>query len=174
VIGTILPGSGIDLVNDMSGLPDERNARLCAQAGVSLLIMHSVGEPKVPHLAQQWDDIMGELDSFFDEKITLAEKAGLDPEAILIDPGIDFAKQREDNLTIFRELGRLRRFSVPVLVPVSRKTVIGEVLELPDPVDRDAGTVACITACMERGAEIFRVHDVSAAWQTVKAIHPLA
>ena len=174
VIKAILPGSRIDLVNDMGGLPDDRNARLCAQAGVSLLIMHSVGEPKVPHLTQQWDDIMGELDRFFDEKITLAEKAGLDPEAILIDPGIDFAKQREDNLTIFRELGRLRKFSVPVLVPVSRKTVIGAVLGLPDPMERDAGTVACITACMERGAEIFRVHDVSAAWQTVKAMQSLA
>jgi dihydropteroate synthase len=59
------------------------------------------------------------------------------------------------------------------LVPVSRKTVIGEVLGLPDPTERDAGTVACISAAMNRGAQIFRVHQVAAAWQAVKVLHAL-
>lgn len=170
VIAAILNSGGIDLINDMSGLPDDRNARLCAEAGVSLLIMHSVGEPKIPHVTQQWEDIMGALDAFFTEKLALAEAAGLPRQAIVIDPGIDFAKQRGDNLTVYRELGRLRKFGLPVLVPVSRKTVIGEVLDLPEPTDRDAGTVACITASVMRGAEIFRVHNVPATWQTVKTL----
>ncbi len=87
-----------------------------------------------------------------------------------LDPGIDFAKQREDNLTVFRELGRLQEFGRPVLVPASRKTVIGEVLGLTNPSDRDAGTIACISAAMNRGAQIFRVHHVEAAWQAVKAL----
>ncbi len=171
VIREILPGGGIDLVNDMSGLPDALNAELCAAAGVALLIMHSVGEPKIPHLTQRWDDIMAELEGFFTEKIALAEAAGLSRQSIILDPGIDFAKQRDDNLTIYRELRRLEKTGLPILVPVSRKTVIGEVLDLPEPTGRDAGTVACITAAMERGAHIFRVHDVPAAWQTVKLMH---
>jgi dihydropteroate synthase len=170
VIEAILPGGLIELVNDMSGLPNDRNARLCAQSGASLLIMHSVGEPKVPHLTQQWPDIVGELDRFFSEKLDLAQAAGLPLESIILDPGIDFAKQRDDNLTVYRELAGLQKFSRPVLVPVSRKTVIGEVLGLPQPTDRDAGTVACMTASMIRGAEIFRVHNVPAAWQTVKTL----
>ncbi|MFT4176231.1 MAG: dihydropteroate synthase [Luteolibacter sp.] len=173
VIAEILPQGGIEIVNDMGGLPDARNAELCADAGVALLIMHSVGEPKVPHFHQRWEDVMGEMERFFEEKLKLVRTAGLPADAVILDPGIDFAKQQEDNLTVYRELGRLQAFGRPVLVPVSRKTVIGEVLDLPNPADRDAGTIACITAAMMRGAQIFRVHEVDAAWQAVKMVDAL-
>ncbi|MCB1131094.1 MAG: dihydropteroate synthase, partial [Verrucomicrobiae bacterium] len=93
--------------------------------------------------------------------------------SVVLDPGIDFAKQRDDNLQVYRELGRLTRFGRPLLVPVSRKTVIGEVLGIDDPRERDAGTIACIAAAMERGGSIFRVHNVEAAWQSVKTLHAL-
>lgn len=170
VVESILKSGNVELLNDMGALPDGRNARHCAAHGAALLIMHSVGEPKIPHFQQQWTDVMGAMERFFEEKIALATAAGLPGEAIVLDPGIDFAKQREDNLTIYRELERLRRFGRPLLVPVSRKTVIGEVLDLPDPTTRDAGTIACISAAMSRGAHIFRVHDVEAAWQAVKML----
>jgi dihydropteroate synthase len=173
VVEPVLASEKIEILNDMSALPDDRNARLCANAGTALLIMHSVGEPKVPHFHQGWDDVMGAMERFFKEKITLAKTAGVNLESLILDPGIDFAKQRADNLTVYRELEGLQRFGCPVLVPVSRKTVIGEVLEQPDPADRDAGTVACIAASMRRGAQIFRVHNVAAAWQTVKTLHAL-
>lgn len=173
VIREVLPAGNIGLVNDMSGLPTDENARLCADAGVSLLVMHSVGEPKVPHLHQQWDDVLGAMERFFEEKLRITREAGLPDEAVVLDPGIDFAKQRDDNLRVYQGLDRFRRFGCPVLVPVSRKTVIGEVLDLPDPNDRDAGTVACISASMTRGAQMFRVHNVAAAWQTVKTLHAL-
>lgn len=172
-VAGILTSGKVELINDMSALPDDRNARHCAEHHAALLIMHSVGEPKIPHLTQRWDDVMAEMDRFFSEKIALATAAGLPADAIVLDPGIDFAKQREDNLTIYRELARLREFSTPVLVPVSRKTVIGEVLGLTDPLDRDPGTVACISACMNRGAGIFRVHHVTAAWETVRTLQAL-
>jgi len=170
VVEAVLQLGHVEIINDMGALPDDRNARSCAAHGAALLIMHSVGEPKIPHFSQQWADVMGEMGKFFDEKISLALAAGLPEDALILDPGIDFAKQREHNLTIYRELGRLQKFGKPVLVPVSRKTVIGEVLDLPDPLDRDAGTVACISATMLRGAQIFRVHDVAAAWQAVKVL----
>ena len=169
VVGKVLP-MGVELLNDMSGLPDERNAKRCAAHGASLLIMHSVGEPKVPHLSQQWPDVMGSMERFFSEKIDMAVKAGVARDAIVLDPGIDFAKQREDNLEVYRDLDRLQRFERPLLVPVSRKTVIGEVLDQPEPTERDAGTVACISAAVRRGAQMLRVHDVRAAWQTVKVL----
>lgn len=172
VVERILPEGG-DILNDISALPTADNARHCARHGVSLLIMHSVGQPKVAHTHVGYDDIMGELDRFFEEKIHLALNAGLQPEHLILDPGIDFAKQRDDNLTIYRELGRLGRFALPILLPISRKTVIGQVLELPNPLDRDAGTVACLVAGMRRGAHLFRVHEVRAAWQAAKVIHAL-
>jgi dihydropteroate synthase len=173
VVEGILRMGKVELVNDMGALPDDRNARQCALHGAALLIMHSVGEPKIPHLHQQWDDVMGAMEQFFEEKLALASAAGLSDDAVILDPGIDFAKQRDDNLTVYRDLERLQRFDRPVLVPVSRKTVIGDVLNLPDPKDRDAGTIACISASMTRGAQIFRVHNVDAAWQAVKALHAL-
>lgn len=169
VIEAVLPYGG-DLINDISALPDATNARLCAEHGASLLIMHSIGQPKVPHTHIGYDNILDTMVSFFDEKLALAEVAGLSPEHIILDPGIDFAKQREDNLTLYRHADELQRWGRPVLLPVSRKTVIGQVLDLPQAVDRDAGTVACIAAGLRRGSQIFRVHHVKAAAQAVKVL----
>ncbi|MEA3208945.1 MAG: dihydropteroate synthase [Chthoniobacter sp.] len=162
--------AGGHLLNDLGALPDGQNARICAETGAALLIMHSVGQPKVPHTHVVYPDIMARLDEFFAEKIALAEAAGLAREALVLDPGIDFAKQCADNLRIYRELHRLTKFERPILLPVSRKTVIGEVLGIAAPAQRDAGTVACIVQGMLRGAAIFRVHNVRAAVQTVRMI----
>jgi len=160
---------GGDILNDISGLTTDENARLCADQGAALVIMHSVGKPKVPHTHIAYDDVMLRISAFFDEKIEAATTAGLPRESLILDPGIDFAKQRDDNLRIYRELAAFHSFERPLLVPVSRKTVIGEVLGLPAP-ERDAATVACIVAAQLRGAHIFRVHNVRAAAQAVRMI----
>ena len=162
--------AGGHILNDIGALPTDENARVCADTGAALLIMHSVGVPKVAHTHVGYDDVMARLDDFFAEKIALAERAGVSRDALILDPGIDFAKQRGDNLRIFRELDRLAKFERPILLPVSRKTVIGDVLSLANPADRDAGTVACIVPGMLRGAAIFRVHHVRAAAQAVRMI----
>jgi len=169
VISAVLPHGG-DLINDISALPDATNAQHCADHGASLLIMHSIGQPKVPHTHVAYEDILETLETFFDEKMALALSAGLKAEQIILDPGIDFAKQREDNLTIYRHADRLLKWGRPVLLPVSRKTVIGQVLDLPQATDRDAGTIACIAAGMRRGSQIFRVHQVRAAAQAIKVL----
>ncbi len=169
VIQAVLPHGG-DIINDISALPNDTNAKLCARHGASLLIMHSVGKPKVPHTHVQYADILETLEAFFEEKIALAVRSGLSLEHLILDPGIDFAKQREDNLTIYRHADRLQKWGLPVLLPVSRKTVIGQVLDLPQATDRDAGTLACISAGMQRGAQIYRVHNVKAAAQAVKVL----
>lgn len=162
--------AGGDILNDIGALPTDENARICAATGAALLIMHSIGVPKVAHTHVGYDDVIARLDAFFAEKIALAERAGVPRDALILDPGIDFAKQRADNLRIYRELEHFGRFDRPILLPVSRKTVIGDVLGLPSPADRDAGTVACIVQGMLRGAAIFRVHNVRAAAQAVRMI----
>ena len=163
-------GLGAELINDMSGLPDGSNARLVAEHGAALLVMHTAGPPKVERVEQQWDDIMGELERFFGDKLGLAQSEGLSPNQLVIDPGIDFAKQREDNLRLMRKLDRLQQFERPLLLPISRKTIIGEVLGIENPVARDAGTIGLLAAGMASGAEIFRVHNVDAAWQAMKVL----
>jgi dihydropteroate synthase len=173
VIESVLPFGG-DLINDISASVTSANASACAGHDAALLIMHSVGEPKIPHTHVGYDDVMNTLETFFESKIALAVSGGLSVEHLLIDPGIDFAKQCTDNLIIYRDMARLRRFDRPILLPVSRKTVIGNVLDQSNPLDRDPGTIACLTSGMERGAHIFRVHNVGAAVQAVKVLYAIS
>jgi dihydropteroate synthase len=172
VVRATLPCGGA-ILNDMGGLPEDGNARLCAETGAALLIMHTRGAPKIPHTHVRYDDVIADLDSFFAARIALASAAGLSRDALLLDPGIDFAKQSPDNLRILRELTRFRHFERPMLLAISRKTTIGEVLGVADPLERDAGTVACIVHGMLAGAAIFRVHNVRAAAQAVRTISQL-
>lgn len=172
VVAAVLPAGG-DLLNDISALPVGDNAKLAAAHGTALLIMHSRGQPKQAHTHVGYDDIMAELAAFFQARIALAVAMGLPEESIVLDPGIDFAKQAADNLRIFRELEVLHSLGRPLLLPVSRKTVIGKTLHLSDPRDRDAGTVSCIVSGMMRGAAIFRVHAVEAAVQAVRTIQAI-
>ena len=164
---------GGHLLNDMSAFQMSENARIAARYGAGLLIMHSVGLPKKRHTDVRYADVLRTLESFFDQKINEAIAAGVAREAIVLDPGIDFAKQKTDNLRLYRELKFLTRLERPILLPVSRKTVIGEVLEIADPADRDAGTIACVVAGTVRGASIFRVHNVRAAAQALRVIYPI-
>ncbi len=164
---------GGDILNDMCALPTWENAKIAAQTGTALVIMHSVGEPKVAHTHVSYDDILAVQLAFFQEKIAGALAAGLTREQIILDPGIDFAKQRDDNLKIYREFQRIVEMGFATLLPVSRKTVIGDILGGIPPKERDAGTVASIVAVALRGANIFRVHNVDAAWQTLKTLEVL-
>ena len=168
----ILP-LGVDILNDIGALSQSDNARICSDHGTALLIMHSIGLPKEPHLGQKYENVIEEINLFFEEKINLATSVRLKAEQILLDPGIDFAKDRAENLNILKNLGEFHKHGRPILVPVSRKTVIGEVLSIDDPCSRDAGTVACSVSSVIRGAAILRVHNVKAASQTVKVIQEL-
>jgi dihydropteroate synthase len=172
VVRQVLPLGG-DLLNDISGLPSPENALLCAQFGSGLVIMHTVGEPKVPHTHVQNEDVMAALGQFFSDKLAIAGAAGLGRSSIVLDPGLDFAKQCPDNLCILREFWRLHSFGRPILLPISRKTVIGEVLGIPEPAERDAGTIACLVQGLLHGAHIFRVHNVRAARQALRTIAAL-
>ena len=164
---------GIDILNDIGALNQSDNAEICAKHGSALLIMHSIGLPKEPHLGQKYENIIDEINIFFEKKIQFAESVGLKREQIILDPGIDFAKDCKDNLNILKDLNIFQKHGRPILVPVSRKTVIGEVLGIDDPNERDAGTVACSVSSILRGASILRVHNVIAASQTVRMIDNL-
>jgi len=164
---------GGHLLNDLSALPTDQNARIAANYGTGLLIMHSIGLPKQRHTDIRYADVLRTLESFFDQKMKEAIAAGVVREAIVLDPGIDFAKQKPDNLRIYRELKSLQQYERPILLPVSRKTVIGDVLGIADPADRDAGTIACVVAGTLRGASIFRVHNVRAVVQALRVIYPI-
>lgn len=172
VVAAVLP-MGVELVNDMSGLPDSRNAELCVEARAALLVMHSVGAPKVDHSHVQWPDIMGAMEEFFAEKLTQCEAAGLTAEQVILDPGFGFAKSPSDDLTVLGELSRLTAFGRPLLLPVGRKGFIGATLDIEAPTERDAATLACVAAGHSCGAAIYRVHQVKGCHEVLKVLAAL-
>lgn len=172
-VGEKILAVGGDILNDMSALPDLQNAHIAARHGAALLIMHSIGQPKVAHTHVGYANVMETLNAFFLTKIAEAKSAGLIDEQLILDPGIDFAKQREDNLTIYRHFAQIADLGYITLLPVSRKTVIGDVLGGIPARERDAGTVACIVAGAERGASMFRVHEVNAAYETLAVLEEI-
>ena len=170
IVEAVLKTGQVDIINDIGGLVEDTNARLCFEFNAALLIMHTVGEPKVPHTSQRYDSIWATMEAFFDDRLSRARALGLSDDQLIIDPGIDFAKQCADNLSIYRELERLNRYGLPILMPISRKTVIGDVLEIPVPADRDAGTISCLVRGLVAQANIFRVHNVKAVADSVRVI----
>lgn len=170
IVEAVLQTGRVDIINDIGGLTEDTNARLCFEYDAVLLIMHTVGEPKVAHTDEIYDDVWESLEQFFIDRLTRARRIGLSDDQLILDPGIDFAKQRDDNLRIYRELERLQQHHLPILLPISRKTVIGEVLGIEDPSRRDAGTVACLVRGLIAQADIFRVHNVRAIADSVRVI----
>jgi dihydropteroate synthase len=110
----------------------------------------------------EYQDLIGDISSFLAQQIAIATDLGLEPEKIIIDPGIGFAKNYEQNLEILRRLGSLRSLNCPILVGVSRKSFIGRILNQPDPKARVWGTAAACCAAICNGADILRVHDIQA------------
>lgn len=170
IVEAVLKTGRVDIINDIGGLVDDSNARLCFEFHAALLIMHTLGEPKVPRTNQRYHDIGAAMEDFFGNRIARVRSIGLGDDQIILDPGIDFAKQCADNLTIYRELERLMHYDLPVLLPISRKTVIGEVLGIDSPAERDAGTIACLVRGLVARANIFRVHHVKAVADSVRVI----
>ncbi len=152
--------AGASMVNDISGLTfDKKMAGLVAETEIPLIIMHIKGKPKDMQINSRYDDLLSEILEFFEKQTSRAIEAGIRSENIILDPGIGFGKQLDDNFEIIRELKQISAMNFPVLLGPSRKSFIGSVLNLP-PEDRVEGTAAAVTAGILNGAKILRVHDV--------------
>ncbi|MEO1374125.1 MAG: dihydropteroate synthase [Cyanobacteria bacterium J06635_10] len=153
--------AGADIVNDISGGTfDSSMFSTVARLNVPIVLMHIRGNPQTMQQMTDYQDVMEEICNFLSKQITAAITAGINREKIIIDPGIGFAKNSEQNLEIFRRLRELRKLNCPVLVGPSRKSFIGSILNQPDPKARVWGTAAACCAAIFNGADILRVHDV--------------
>ena len=128
--------------------------------------MHMKGKPLDMQKNPIYDDLISEICNFFSNQIFLAKSVGIDSSKIILDPGIGFGKRIEDNFEIIRELKQIRAMGFPVLIGPSRKSFIGDTLNLPTD-DRIEGTMATITAGLLNGANIVRVHDIKETLRTV-------
>ena len=152
--------AGADIVNDISGLGfDEEMPGVVASTGAGLVLMHIRGTPRTMQQNPVYRDVVREIGETFAERLAKAEKAGISPEQVVLDPGIGFGKKLQHNLEILRRLKEFRRFGRPILIGPSRKSFIGAILDLP-PDQRLEGTAAAVAVGIANGADVVRVHDV--------------
>ena len=152
--------AGADIINDISGgTYDADIFKVAADFTAPIMLMHLRGTPATMQQMTDYDDLMGEIITFLAAQADKAVAAGVDPKNIVIDPGIGFAKTLEQNLTILKELGALKKMGCPILVGTSRKSFIGKILDRPEAKDRVWGTAATCDCAIAQGADILRVHD---------------
>ena len=156
--------AGADLVNDVAGLADPALARLVAERGVPVVIMHMRGTPADMTAHAEYGDVVAEVTAELAAALARAEAAGVRRDRVILDPGIGFAKNAAHNLALLGALPRLRALGLPLLVGPSRKRFIAAASGAPVE-DRLPGTLAAVTACVLAGVELVRVHDVAATRQ---------
>ena len=151
---------GAAMINDIMAL---RNGMedVAREYDVPVVLMHMKGTPETMQISPYYEDVMAEIIKFFGERIKFALKNGIDEEKIIIDPGIGFGKRQEDNLQILQHLEELKSLGMPILIGTSRKSFIGNILQL-SPEERLEGSIASAVIAMLNGANIIRCHDVLA------------
>ncbi len=173
-VATAALNAGADIVNDVSGLrADPAMARVCAEAGCGVVVMHMQGEPRTMQQAPHYQDVVVEVREFFAERMKILTDAGIAAEAICLDPGIGFGKNLEHNLALLRSLQTLCPPGQPLLLGVSRKSFIGHLLGDPHISLRDWSTVAITARTRETGVMLHRVHDVRPNLQALRMIEAI-
>jgi dihydropteroate synthase len=153
--------AGAEIVNDVTALRgDPEMAALIAERGARCVLMHMLGEPRTMQRDPRYGDVVADVAAFLGARLQVAAEAGIDPERIWLDPGIGFGKTLEHNLALLRRLGEFLALGRPLLVGTSRKTFLGTITGR-DFTGRAAATVAANVLAYERGARVFRVHDVA-------------
>jgi dihydropteroate synthase len=151
---------GASIINDISALrADPDMATVAAERGAYVVLMHMQGIPRTMQATPEYDDATGEVLEFLEDRVREATRRGIARERLFIDPGIGFGKRLEHNLALLRDIDRFAATGLPVLVGISRKSFLGELLDLPAS-ERLEATLAAQAVAVASGADILRVHDV--------------
>jgi dihydropteroate synthase len=152
--------AGADIINDVTGLRgDAAMLRAAAESNAGLVVMHMTGNPQTMQSNPHYDDVVTEVRGYFENRLRLLENEGIAPERVVLDPGFGFGKTLEHNLALMRDLPQLATLR-PLLIGVSRKSMIAKVLHSDAMDDRYWPTIALTAYAREHGARIVRVHDV--------------
>ncbi len=158
--------AGAGLINDVNALRAPGALEAAAEAGVPVCLMHMQGEPRTMQRDPRYQDVVAEVRDFLADRIAACEAAGIPAKRLLVDPGFGFGKTLEHNLTLLRRLHELTSLGRPLLVGLSRKSMLGALTGRPVEA-RQAASLAAAVLAAERGAAIIRVHDVA---ETVDAL----
>jgi len=165
--------SGFTLINDISGASSDEVIALAVKYDAKLCIMHMQGTPKTMQKDPNYEDVMLEVDRFFEEGISRCETLGLSREKIILDVGIGFGKMLEHNITLLKNLGHFRHFGCEILIGASRKSMIDKIISTPTE-ERLPGSLAIHLKAVEKGASIVRCHDVAEHRQALTVFSALA
>lgn len=159
--------AGAHLINDVRALLEPGALTAAAEAEVPVCLMHMQGQPRTMQAEPHYDDLLGEVRAFFDERIAACLAAGIPRERLLLDPGYGFGKTVAHNYQLLARQGELLDYGLPLLVGMSRKSMIGHLLGRPVD-ERLAGSLACALIGLQQGARIIRVHDVRATMDALR------
>jgi dihydropteroate synthase len=155
--------AGAEIVNDVTAAASEGMIDVLAGSGAGVILMHMKGTPRTMQEDPVYDAVVSEVAGFLDDRARHVIERGVDPNSVAIDPGIGFGKTAIHNLELIDGLGRLVATGYPVVLGTSRKTFLGKVTGIEDAVARDGVTAVTTALGFERGARIFRVHDVASS-----------
>lgn len=160
--------AGVWMINDVRALQEEGAVAVCAESSVGICLMHMLGQPRTMQANPVYSDLIGAISVFFNERITSCEQSGINRERLWLDPGFGFGKTLEHNVALLKQLNELNRFGLPLLVGVSRKSMIGALLGDRPVGERLHGSVAAAVVAVMNGARMVRVHDVGATVDALK------
>jgi dihydropteroate synthase len=169
---------GADMVNDVRALQEPGALEVCAQADTMVCLMHMQGQPRSMQVKPEYDDVVKEVADFFSKRIEACTAAGLDRSKIILDPGFGFGKTLEHNLQLLAKLDDFKSFNLPILVGISRKKMIAELLndaaidvsiDVPTN-ERLSGSLSAAVIASMKGSAIIRVHDVKETVEALKIV----
>ncbi|WP_043892751.1 dihydropteroate synthase [Providencia sneebia] len=161
--------AGMHLINDIRSLHEAGSLEVAAQTGLPVCIMHMQGEPRTMQNAPHYEDVVREVKTYFQAEIERCVAAGIKKQQIILDPGFGFGKNLSHNYQLLANLNKFHDFGLPVLAGMSRKSMIGQLLNV-SPQERLAGSLACATIAAMQGAQIIRVHDVEETVQAMQVV----
>lgn len=160
----------VELINDVRALQEQGALEVCAKTDALVCLMHMQGQPRTMQQAPHYNEVVQDVSMFFQQRIDVCIQAGIARDRIILDPGFGFGKNLEHNLSLFKHLEAFQSFNLPILVGVSRKGMIGALLNGRPAAERMQGSVAAAVMATVRGAKIVRVHDVLATVDALKIV----
>ncbi|ATM98682.1 dihydropteroate synthase [Proteus terrae] len=161
--------AGASIINDIRSLQEPGALEAAAKTGLPVCIMHMQGDPKTMQQSPHYVNVVMDVDRFLQENIQRCVDAGIEKNQIILDPGFGFGKNLAHNYQLLAHLSELHHFGLPVLAGMSRKSMVGQLLNVP-PQERIAGSVACAVIAAMQGAQIIRVHDVKETVDAMKVV----
>jgi dihydropteroate synthase len=158
--------AGADMINDVFALRQPSALQTAAELNVPVCLMHMQGEPRTMQTQPEYNSVVGDVYDFLQERIDACHEAGISPDNIMVDPGFGFGKTLEHNYQLLKHFSKFQYLNVPVLAGMSRKSMIGNLLDRPTE-GRLPGSLACAVLACTKGANILRVHDVAATADVV-------